>query len=670
MNAEDAPPPSELQLGALYGRYRHWRSPAAPPSDTSMGDASNEPPRASLCALVVQFEASAREDLRVGFASSVEASSDGPEDAVGAERRRNPLPEWAYEVAVGTSGNTELVWRKSASGRSKEVDLARVFTGRTCSAQEFVAYWVVVDVTSGSLSFGVGAQVGQDVLSTCQDPAFVRVTQSAFTSWDSPVSLRGIQVHGVYEGQTEALAAANVAAFAAPRPMVRADPLGKQDLLTPEQRQQYEAEYAASKRRAERFGAPFAPPDIKKFLDPREVRKLQRTGAIVPGFSTGIDITSQEEKSKRELRMKRFDTPEFAVEYTAETARALEQGMTQEEWAEKQRDQEKLRARAQKFGLSAEEDQSQVVPTGLKPATAKVRRERCDVEAPAVEGQPEVFRDDALHMYSLDDKFQQVRTSDVMDYFVGYGPAYVEWFNDSSCTVVFQDNFTAARALIALAKEVPRQTLTQKKETTKTEDALASGGDVDMADAEVPAVNASAAAMEDVKDEVEVPDADFNRSQWHLGNPIGSQTQPRDKKWRVLLRKATDNDFPPEKLPKKGMYHSRGSQRHDSRNNRRRNEREYGSSSRRRGVGSRAHPYGEFREDRRGDEPSGGRRHRNKQDDDRGTGKPSKRIRVNADGSINIVRGEQAAPAAASSEPAGENKPAEVPKSEPAPAAE
>ncbi|EGZ07648.1 hypothetical protein PHYSODRAFT_348259 [Phytophthora sojae] len=657
--------PSELQLGALYGRYKQWCPPPAPPSDVPMEGASVEVPLASLCALVVQFEATAREDLRVGFAPSPAAPGDGSDDA---ERRRKPHTEWKYEVAVGTSGNTELVWRKAASGRSKEVVLARVFTGRTCSAQDFVPYWVVVDVKSGSLSVGVGPQVGQDVLASCQDPDFVHVTQTAFTAWDSPVSLRGIQVHGVYEGQSEALAAANVAAFPAPRVMVRADPWGKEDLLTAEQRQQYEAEYAASKRRAERFGAPFAPPDIKKFLDPREVRKLQRTGAIVPGFSTGIDVTSQEEQSKREQRMKRFDTPQFAVEYSAESARALEQGMTQEEWAEKQRDQEKLRARAQKFGLSAEEDRSQVVVSGLKPASAKVARERCDVKAPDVEGQPVAFRNDALHMYSLDDKFQQVRTSDVLEYFVGYGPAYVEWLNDSSCTVVFQDNFTASRALIALGKEIPSQTLKEKKEKVKTE--AASGEDVDMADAEAPADNDSATAMEDVDEEVEVPDVAFNRSQWYLGNnPIGSQTQSRDKKWRILLRKATDEDFPPEKLPKKGMYHSRSNLRNDSRGSRRRNDREYGSSSRRRGGGSRAHPYGEFREDRRGEEPAGGRRRRGK-NEDRDTGKPSGRIRVNADGSINIVREDQAGAAPTSDGAAGESKPAEAVKSEPAPAAE
>ncbi|CAH0484719.1 unnamed protein product [Peronospora farinosa] len=637
MNANTSPPPSELHLSALYGRYRDWRSPSMPSSDTSMEDASNETSLASLCALVVQFEASAREDLRVGFAPSLDAFPDVPEDTTSNKTHRKSHTKWKYEVTVGTSGNTELVWRKSASGRNKEVDLVRVFTGRICSAQEFVAYWIVVDIKNGLLSIGVGNQVGQDVLATCQDPDFIQVTQTAFTSWDSSVSLRGIQVHGVYEGQTEALAASNVAAFPSPRLMVRADPLGKDDLLTMEQRENYETEYATSKRRAERFGAPFVAPDIKTFLDPREVRKLQRTGAIVPGFTTGIDITSQEEQSKREQRMKRFDTPQFAVEYSAETARALEQGLTQEEWVEKQRDQEKLRVRAQKFGLPAEEDRSQVVPTGLHPASAKVGRERWDAKA-AEDGHAVAFRDDALHMYSLDDKFQQVRTSDVMEYFVGYGPAYVEWLNDSSCTIVFQDNFTASRALIALGQAIPPQFLKQKKEKVKAENVPVSGEDVDMGDVETPGDNDSATVTQEEEEEAKAHDVAFNRSQWYVGNkPIGSKTQPRDKKWRVLLRKATDEDFPPEKIPKKGMYHARGNQHHDARGSRRHNNRDTGSSSRRGSDRARAHPYGEFCEDRRGDESLGSRRHRNK-NDDRDTGKPSKRIRVNADGSINIVR--------------------------------
>ncbi|CEG47034.1 conserved hypothetical protein [Plasmopara halstedii] len=623
----DSSSPSELQLGALYGRYRHWRSLPAHSVDCSLVDQS----RGSLCALVVQFEALAREDFRVGFAPALEVSTESG-DVTSTERRNRPQIYWKYEVAVGTSGNTEVVWRKSASGRNKEVDLARVFTGRTCSAQEFVPYWVVVDVQNGLLSSGVGTQLGHDVLSTVQDQDFVFVTEVGFTSWDQSVLIRGIQLYGVYEGQTEALAAANVAAFPPPRLIVRADPLGKRDMLTPEQHQQYEAEYAAAKRRADRFGTPFAPPDIKKFVDSRDVRKFQRTGAIVSGFSTGIDLTSQEEKTKREQRMKRFDTPEFAVEYTSESARALELGLTQEEWAQRQYDQEKLRARAQKFGLSVEEDHSRMAITDLEPANAKIRRERCDVKASALEGQAVVFRTDALHMYSLDSHFQQVRTTDVMEYFVEFAPAYVEWLNDSSCTIVFHDNFNAARALVALSQKLPPQTLKQMKNELAV-DAPVAGIDVDMVDTEK---FVRGAAMKD-SGKIDVPDVDFNRSQWHLGNRINSRTQHADKSWRVLLRKATDDDFPPEKIPKQGMYHARGSLRLNSRH---RNDREYGTGSRRSGSDTRAHPYGKFNEDRRREDTSG--RQRGKKKGNRDSGKPSNRIRVNSDGSINIMRSEVA----------------------------
>ncbi|KAI9913146.1 hypothetical protein PsorP6_005898 [Peronosclerospora sorghi] len=86
------------------------------------------------------------------------------------------------------------------------------------------------------------------------------------------------------------------------------------------------------------------------------------------------------------------------------------------------------------------------------PSSAKVRRERCDVRA---SGDRVVVRDDALHLYALDDDFQYVWTRDTLAYFQGYGPSYVEWINDSSCTIVFQDDYTAMRALVALGHEIP-----------------------------------------------------------------------------------------------------------------------------------------------------------------------------------------------------------------------
>ncbi|GAB9464480.1 hypothetical protein Gpo141_00001909 [Globisporangium polare] len=648
----------EMQLGACYGRYKGWKGvgavAAAEPEAPAAADSEELPEPASSSAeelsadanagataattpavavaptpappgaIVVQFEAMAREDFRVGFAPP----------RVGKEPS-----QWAYEVAVGFSGNTEVIWRKNVSSKSgnsntgvKEVDLVKVFAGRTCSLQDFVSYWIVVQ--QGVLVFGLGAQVGVDTIAKyVDDESVAAVQQVALTTWDTPATFRNVVYTPVYDAPLDV-------ASMLPGTIVRADPSGNVDLVTTPEREEYEKAFEAAKRRAERFGGEFVAPAIKTFIDPKTIRKLQRTGAVEPGFATGFDLTSQDEISKREQRMKRFNTPEFALEYSTETVRALSEGLTQEQWAEKQKDKEKLRERALKFGLSV--DQQGAKEIELTPANGKVLKERCDVRGDTMVE----FREDAIHIYSLDDRFQQVRTSDVLAYFVGYGPSYVEWINDSSCTVVFEDPFTAGRALVSLSQEIPPQS---KK--TKSEAESATAEDVEM-DGEASASGEPAAVKEE---DGEVPDEDFNRSAWRFGLPIGSSSQPSHKKWRLLLRKATEDDFPAEKTEKK--YHERGSNgRHlQQRGRGHRQERgqersgggampsRYNSSSRSSGGGrARAHPYSN-------NERSGGGRRRgdrreprdfddDRDDDRRDTGKPSDRIRVNDDGSINFVR--------------------------------
>ncbi|TYZ57146.1 hypothetical protein PybrP1_002778 [[Pythium] brassicae (nom. inval.)] len=623
----------ELQLGASYGRYRGWKS-VVPPASEPPAASDEELPAAveapALGALVVQFEAQAREDLRVGFAPP----------RVGREPS-----QWVYELAIGYSGNTEVLWRKrgaaaaeaAGGARAQEQDLARVFAGRTCSPQDFVTYWAVVQ--QGVLVFGIGARVGVDTVAKCADPAFVAVQQVALTSWDSPATVRNLVLTPVYDAPLDV-------ASMAPGTIVRADPSGREDLVSAQERAEFERACAAAQRRAERFGGAFVAPAIKTFLDPKTVRRLQRTGAIEPGFATGFDLSSQDEVSKREQRMKRFDTPAFALEYSTETVRALSEGVTQDEWQEKQREKEKLRERARKFGLSDAADCSG--RTDLTPASRKVLQERCDVRSDS-----SAFRDDAVHVYSLDERFQQVRTSDVLAYFVGYGPSYVEWINDSSCTVVFQDPFTAGRALVSLGEEVPPQT----KASSAAPVAAAGADDIEM-DAEP-------------EPSVDVPDDAFNRSHWRVGRAIASSSQPGHKTWRVLLRKATEDDFPPEKTNKR--YHERGRGGHAPAQQRGRAPRQpqdrgstmpsrYATSS---GSRARAHPYRNA--DSGGNSERGaGRRRRGRRDsdDDRGggddddgdstrdTGKPSSRIRMNADGSIDFVR-----PGAGDVTPAAEAQP-------------
>ena len=53
-------------------------------------------------------------------------------------------------------------------------------------------------------------------------------------------------------------------------------------------------------------------------------------------------------------------------------------------------------------------------------------------------------RPEALHVYGVD----LVGTRDLLTFFSVYGPTYVEWIDDSSCNVLFPDEFTVKRLLV------------------------------------------------------------------------------------------------------------------------------------------------------------------------------------------------------------------------------
>lgn len=60
-------------------------------------------------------------------------------------------------------------------------------------------------------------------------------------------------------------------------------------------------------------------------------------------------------------------------------------------------------------------------------------------------------RPEAIHLYGVD----CLSTGDCLAYFSDYGPTFVEWIDDSSCNILFEDEFTAKRALIGRGKPLP-----------------------------------------------------------------------------------------------------------------------------------------------------------------------------------------------------------------------
>ena len=78
------------------------------------------------------------------------------------------------------------------------------------------------------------------------------------------------------------------------------------------------------------------------------------------------------------------------------------------------------------------------------------------VEDYRIDAQPTVPVPEKIHLCSIDwAAFKQIRTDDIMAYFTGYGPSYVEWLGELSCNVLFQDKYSASRALHNLSQEIP-----------------------------------------------------------------------------------------------------------------------------------------------------------------------------------------------------------------------
>ena len=60
-------------------------------------------------------------------------------------------------------------------------------------------------------------------------------------------------------------------------------------------------------------------------------------------------------------------------------------------------------------------------------------------------------RPEAIHLYGVD----CMSTAECLAHFSDWGPTFVEWLDDSSCNVLFGDDFSAKRALVGRGKPLP-----------------------------------------------------------------------------------------------------------------------------------------------------------------------------------------------------------------------
>ena len=58
------------------------------------------------------------------------------------------------------------------------------------------------------------------------------------------------------------------------------------------------------------------------------------------------------------------------------------------------------------------------------------------------------FRPNAVYLRGV----RHLSTEKIFDYFGGYSPSYLEWIDDASCNVVWNDRTAAARGLLGMSK--------------------------------------------------------------------------------------------------------------------------------------------------------------------------------------------------------------------------
>eukprot|EP00164_Ancoracysta_twista_P007100 GFYU01010024.1.p1 GENE.GFYU01010024.1~~GFYU01010024.1.p1 ORF type:complete len:426 (+),score=115.39 GFYU01010024.1:142-1278(+) len=159
------------------------------------------------------------------------------------------------------------------------------------------------------------------------------------------------------------------------------------------------------KARAERFGVDVVKPNPKNLMSSTELAKHMWGRE---GFVTGMDLTSDDAQKKKDARAARFGIQSQPNEDLQEIM--------------------KRKARGERFG--AEESNLDKMDTDLRDP----RRE------PTATAE---LRPSVLHLYGTDN----MSTQDVEAFFAVYLPSWVEWLDDSSCNIIFEDEMTVKRVL-------------------------------------------------------------------------------------------------------------------------------------------------------------------------------------------------------------------------------
>ena len=344
-----------------------------------------------------------------------------------------------YVIHFGAARNCTTVIRRRLTSGNEAVDIT--LPGRVCSDQHWVKYWICL--LAGHLYVGVGKQPGQQCLGSMDDSLyhqlrtgidavrFVGLGHSALGKHATALKLRNVCVCSVPEYLPPLLQL-----LPPELPIVNVDDASSADLQTI--MEDYQKECSKAKKRAEKFGIPYKEPPPQASFQWSQAQKNRANSQ--KGFITGMDITSPEQLEKQRARAVRF--------------KATKREHDEDEKSEQTEDDD--------LSVSEAWENEELVrehrwdpPKSLWTVIPDNQDDEKDEYSMEITAHP-LLLPEKLHICSIDwAAFKQIRTDDIMAYFSTYGPSYVEWLGEVSCNILFEDKFSAARALNSMSQVIP-----------------------------------------------------------------------------------------------------------------------------------------------------------------------------------------------------------------------
>jgi len=388
-----------------------------------------------------------------------------------------------YEIHFGANGNLSTVIRRKLTNGQDCIE--NWYTSlKVCTLDKWSPYWI--SLYKGKLSAGIGRQPGLHCLGTFDDSMYeaLRPGHDAvrYVGLGNSVVGRKLKYPPVKIRHLKVMPIPPYILENANRKEFPVNPITLHTLIHLQVDQgewtqllkEYEEECAKGRARAEKYGSVYKEPPAEAFFRWSDARRLWANPT--KGFATGFDVTSQQEEEKRKARMERFakDKKRKSVDGEEKSAEGentpiADNAMLDVMPSVKRReplpvieawDNEELvrslrvdpplqsvASNSSNTGVTAEED--------LIIGEEVVREETKDEMQQDNLENPELVPE-KIHVFAIDwAAFKQIRTEDIMAHFSIYGPSYVEWLGELSCNVLFEDRFSAARAIMNLSQAIP-----------------------------------------------------------------------------------------------------------------------------------------------------------------------------------------------------------------------